>query len=249
MDVKKYYKSIHEELTATKERVATAVSHHGEAGAWKEAILRNAMRRHLPASLGVGHGFVLLEDGGTTTQLDIIVYDQSFPKYVQEGEFIIVSADAVRAIVEVKSSTDSSRLSEDLSKLGLAAHRIRAPNEREVRHGGVRKPMWAGYFAFNQGRNVTNATLGAYLRQASEQGMRSAINAACLGPHRFLRHWNNDEVNERGINPGWRAYHLDNQGYGYFITNMLSVVCNESVYFNHSLWFPAEGKGKGTPLN
>lgn len=247
MNVRTHYKSITMEMKAVKDRVQNVTEHWGEVGSWREVVLRNILRRHLPNSLGVGNGFVLTANG-VTKQLDVIVYDENYPRYMQEGEFIIITADAVRAIVEVKSSTTSSPLSESLRELSNAANMIRQYTDREREQGGVRKPLWVGYFAYELNRTMSS-TIGAHVQAACRLQQKGIIHAICAGESNFIRYKTNTEAQFENIPAQadtWRAYSIDNQAYGYFIANLIGNVCLDSVYFNHQYWFPHDGLGKGT---
>jgi len=58
-----FQKSINEELTLVKDRVKNLIdietNHHGEDGAYREAILRNVIKRFLPNNISIGTGFVI----------------------------------------------------------------------------------------------------------------------------------------------------------------------------------------------
>ncbi|MFB9992050.1 DUF6602 domain-containing protein [Deinococcus oregonensis] len=216
MDAAAYYRSITQELLAVKDRVANVIdeSHQGEIGSWRESLVRSLLRRHLPATMGVGQGFILTGQG-PTTQLDVIVYDLNYPKIVQEGEFVVVTPDAVRAIVEVKSSTSGTRLRKDLRKLAAAAVlcRMDAPTQQTPS-----TEVFVGYFAFTSSSNATQRVVREALQDSvlhhpspleiadlnilptnlnglhqqrnrvSTQPHLAAINALALGPNHFIRH-------------------------------------------------------------
>ena len=103
IDVKKFQKSITKELDTVKDRVRNLIgsSHWGEEGKYKEAILRNVIRRFLPANLSLGTGFVIRKDNNRTqisNQIDIIVYDNTIPVLFSEGDFVITTYKNVKAI-------------------------------------------------------------------------------------------------------------------------------------------------------
>jgi hypothetical protein len=167
MDLDLYYRSITTELMAVKDRVENVIDakHQGEIGSWRESLVRSLIRRHLPGTLGVGQGFVVTEDG-PTKQLDVIVYDLNYPKIVQEGELIIVTPDAVRAIIEVKSTTRGNQLRGDLQALAQAAlicrRDARARAELAMRQTG----LFVGYFAFQRLQSIQPQTLRSAFRNS-----------------------------------------------------------------------------------
>jgi len=167
MDPDRYYRSITRELLAVYDRVENAIDaqHQGEIGSWRESLVRGLIRRHLPATMAVGQGFILTNDG-PTKQLDVIVYDMNYPNIVQEGELIIVTPDAVRAIVEVKSTTSGNQLRRDLQALAQVSLACRADarvrTERSMQGSG----LFVGYFAFQRPREILGQTLTAAFRES-----------------------------------------------------------------------------------
>lgn len=167
MDAAAYYRSLTQEVLAVKDRVANVIdeSHQGEIGSWRESIVRSLLRRHLPSTMGVGQGFVLT-DHGPTTQLDVIVYDLNYPRLVQEGEFVIVTPDAVRAIVEVKSSTSGTQLRKDLRKLASAAFLCRMNGTARVEQRSSGGGLFAGYFSFASDTEAQQRIVAEALRDS-----------------------------------------------------------------------------------
>ena len=53
----------------------------------------------------VAHGFVVSEHE-TSTEIDILIIDRDRPTLFKDGDLVIVSADAVRAMLEVKTNLD-----------------------------------------------------------------------------------------------------------------------------------------------
>ncbi len=101
-----FHKSINEELVLIKDRVKNLididVNHHGEDGNYREAILRNVIKRFLPNNISIGTGFVVSKKGSNfkrTSQIDIIIYDNTYPLLFKEGDFIITTPKNVKAII------------------------------------------------------------------------------------------------------------------------------------------------------
>jgi hypothetical protein len=118
MDHIHYYKSITLELDALKDRVRYLIagSHWPTDGEWKESVLRTLLRRHLPPIVGVGRGFIVAEQTNSA-QTDVLLYDTSKPLLHQEGDLIFVTPDAVKGIIEVKSTLRRGELSKVLDVL------------------------------------------------------------------------------------------------------------------------------------
>lgn len=70
-----YQKSISSELISIKDRLRNFIDDHHwpEDGRYKEIILSDILRKHLPKSVSVGTGFIVCEQG-LSTQIDIIIY-------------------------------------------------------------------------------------------------------------------------------------------------------------------------------
>ena len=102
----KFHASVTKELRSLRDRVRSLVSHWPSDGEWKESVLRALLRRYLPDSIFIGRGFIVTENR-CSTQLDILVLRPNSPKIFQDGDLVIVTPDAVKAIVEVKTRVNS----------------------------------------------------------------------------------------------------------------------------------------------
>jgi len=120
----KFQESINKEFDLIKDRVDNLIdidaNHHGENGAYKEAILRKIIKRFLPKNISIGTGFIVTKDDNDTysrtTQIDIILYDNNYPLLFNEGDFIITTPKNVKAIIEVKTTIRNSDLADIILK-------------------------------------------------------------------------------------------------------------------------------------
>jgi hypothetical protein len=80
MDIENYFKNLTTELESLKDRVRLYIgdAHWQSDGEWKESVIRTILKRHLPKNIGVGSGFIVNVEQ-TTTQIDILLYDNSKP--------------------------------------------------------------------------------------------------------------------------------------------------------------------------
>jgi hypothetical protein len=101
-DFASYHRSVGDELFATKDRIRNLVRHWPTDGEHTEAALRSVLRRILPPSLVIGRGFVVGPDAAST-QADILIVDGAKPTLFRDGDLLIVTPDAVRAVIEVKT--------------------------------------------------------------------------------------------------------------------------------------------------
>lgn len=133
-----------ERLLPHEDRAGSA--HPGEEGRFVEELVKSFLRRHLPAQVGIGTGFVLrvatkigsddnsraeTESDRHSRQLDVIVYDKTrFPIYETFGDFVIVPPEAVVGIISVKKTLYSSQLNKELRTLQETASLCAQPNIR-----------------------------------------------------------------------------------------------------------------------
>jgi len=116
-NLKKYDESVTDEILAIKNRVRNLIrnSHWQKEGEYKEAILRKIIDRNLPKKYSVGTGFILgkkMNKPACSRQIDIMIFDSNnYPTLLKEGDdFYIVEPDSVRAIIEVKTKLESTKL-------------------------------------------------------------------------------------------------------------------------------------------
>jgi hypothetical protein len=102
-------------------------------GTHKERLLATAIRQFLPKRFEVGTGFVLFPlkgyyiDGDEavlsvsnhtmSNQMDLIVYDSHlFPTIFQDGDFVVVRPESVRALIEVKGFAKQADIVDTLER-------------------------------------------------------------------------------------------------------------------------------------
>lgn len=134
---KQYYGSLAQEIAVKSKQISLLTSHGQTAGNYREYILRSLLEKYLPSRFGVGTGFI--ED--VSRQLDIIIYDKvNFPVVFKEGDLIVVHKEAVRGIIEVKTTLDSAKLKDSLQLF------------YDIFRAGLFKPslpIFKGVYAFN----------------------------------------------------------------------------------------------------
>ena len=108
-----------------KHRVRNLIAdaHWQTDGEWKESVLRQILRRQLPATAIVSRGFVVTERA-VTHQLDVLIRHASKPVLFRDGDLVLVTPDAVLGIIEVKSRlTPTSFVRGDVALSVLSPHR------------------------------------------------------------------------------------------------------------------------------
>lgn len=244
MNVQSHFRSIADELWALKNRVRNFIedAHWQTDGEWKESVLRNVLSRHMPVSIGVGRGFVIAPSS-CSSQIDIIIYDSSKPTLYKDGDLVFVTADAVKAVIEVKSRIVSNNLTTAMRKLADNAEFVkthRLENEDN--------DLFVGLFAYDFDEN--SLSVRAILRRLHNNAngqLNRIINHVTLGKNLFIRFWHTQPSGNllQEANPynRWHSYGLDDLSPGYFISNATEYASdNSSIRLNRFVWYPPQGK-------
>ncbi|MFZ6049802.1 DUF6602 domain-containing protein [Pseudomonas sp. CR3202] len=101
-----YFEYIGQELhSKIMQAKAYITRHNPTTGALAEEVLRQFLKEHLPQLVSVNQGFILDKDGGISKQCDILIYDAHlYAPFYQVGGLVVVPAEAVIAVLEVKTS-------------------------------------------------------------------------------------------------------------------------------------------------
>ncbi len=115
---RKFAATVASELTSLSERIRTIINHAPTVGTYRENILQNSLRKHLPERYHVATGFIL----GLDRQIDILIYDRvDYAPLFREGDLVIVPPESVRAVIEVKTKLTSQNLYSALALLSLTS--------------------------------------------------------------------------------------------------------------------------------
>lgn len=130
-----YSASFANDLASQSEQLGRLIGHGPTVGAAREELLRALLERHVPKRYHVATGFV----DGFKPQFDILVYDQlEFAPLLRAGNLVVVPPEAVRAILEVKSTLNATTLKEALDHLDVVTF---------MSGGGP--PIFRGVFAYD----------------------------------------------------------------------------------------------------
>lgn len=237
MEDSAYFQSLTQEIQALKNRVRYFIQdrHWLSDGLWKESVLRSVLRRHLPKTLEVGTGFIVTAEG-VSSQIDILIYDTSKPILFQDGDFVVVTPDLVRAIIEVKTTMRRSDLGMALQKLGT--------NHFLAASTALCHPF-VGLFAYEAG-DVGHGDLLDALDTEAAGVTRRSVHCVSLGDDLFTRFWDCPPENPNHPNELWRAYRLPGSAPAYFVHNVIESLCQRSVLDNDTVWYPRDGKERYT---
>lgn len=230
-DFKKFYESLNKELMVVKDRIRSLIgnANWGEEGRYKEAILKNVLSKFLPKNCSMGTGFVINKNKEITKQIDIIIYDDSSPVLFTEGDFVVVLASSVKAIIEVKSSI---RTTKELKKIIKNCEE----NAKKIEiNFSQNQKMFNGIFCYEC--KLSFKTLENSLQDCfhiSKCTLFRKINNISLGKKIFIHLW---EYNPFSL----RCYELEDLSFAYFISNILTTLDLRN-WENASLFFPLGSK-------
>ena len=247
-----FQKSINKELTLTKDRVEFLIgnANWGDVGRYKEAILRTTIAQFLPSNLKIGTGYIVGnydhrfgQEGRISSQLDIIIYEDKSPVIFREGDFVILTENAVRAVIEVKtkiinySCIEVNGQDNALNKIILKINRLQQFETFNL--FGDHRKKFIGVFAFEYDQDFSHTRVDEALILSN-----GVVNHISLGPNKFIRYWQNtiglDPV------PGYDGrcyirYNLVDLSFSYFISNLLHFVSDEDPVERYWFSFPIEG--------
>lgn len=234
-----FQKSINQELILVKDRVKNLIdidiNHHGEDGSYREAILRNVIKRFLPNNISIGTGFVVAKKNNNfkrTSQIDIILYDNTYPLLFQEGDFIITTPKNIKAIIEVKTTIKNTDLQEIVDK---------ARKNYEIIVSGNKK-IFNGVFAFNYNDDSIVDSRKNMLATTVKDALKCSegkVNHISLGDEIFVKYWHKETKpnikQDCESNNFFNIYKLEALSFSYFISNLIDNIVDKTM--NDRWWF------------
>jgi hypothetical protein len=241
----KFHETITAELIGVKDRVRILANHWGEDGKYKEVILKNIIERFLPEQYKIGTGFIVKETSKRNThqsssQIDLIIYDTKYPVLFKEGDFVIVTADAVAGIIEVKTNLEKAGLKETIEKSNIIGKFI---SDARKKYKVKTRPIFNGIFSYEGYDNIDI--------NVEKANIKNIINHFGLN-----RQNDNYKVNHISINqdilykfwlPGspYKGGHLlltKKLSFSFFISNLMAHLFYSTISDNSHLWFPVNKK-------
>ncbi|WP_126933892.1 DUF6602 domain-containing protein [Corallococcus sp. AB018] len=227
-----FHRSITEELYSIKDRIRNLVQHWPTDGEHKEIAVKSLLRRHLPESVIVGRGFVVTQSE-SSTQIDILIVDANKPTLFKDGDLLIVTPDAVRAVVEVKTAQRGTKeLTETFTKLSQI--------ENICQKSTGRDSVFTGLFVFEGEHDDCEKILQGIAKSYSVTNR--PINCVSYGKETFVRYWpRGTEINSAEQGSVWHGYKLPEVAPSYFLGNLIEWVGSGDVNSAGFAWFPAIG--------
>ena len=240
-----YQTEINQELDIIKNRVRHLIgrAHWGEDGRYKEEKLKAIIRNRLPNNLSVGTGFIInqteINQNILSKQLDIIIYNNNIPPVFQEGDFVILTQNSVKGIIEVKSRIQSNRTNKE--GLFKVLKKFNSLKKFPLISQTDENRIFRGVISFDYSGNINSTVINDSLRMSN-----GIVNHISLGGKIFIRHWINDEFLEPPINADcnenfYNIYNLENLAHSYFISNLIHMTTEEDLSDRYFISFPIEG--------
>ncbi|MBQ9757291.1 MAG: hypothetical protein IJW15_02585 [Clostridia bacterium] len=126
-DSEEYIKTLGEELVNDFLK-AGKTTHPCSVGSGRERALINKLKSILPHGVGVGSGFVIDSYGNTSSQCDLIIYEEEFAlKFIinDDDNYAYYNCESVIAVGEIKSDATINDIEDSFKKLKKIKELIR----------------------------------------------------------------------------------------------------------------------------
>lgn len=241
MDIINFHKSTAKELLAIRDRVRNLVNHWGEDGRHQEVVIKTMIQRFLPEKFKIGNGFIVRQTGQrgnheTSQQIDLIIYDTSYPVLFKEEDFVILTVDSVVGIIEVKANAVNQGLENVIKKANENGKFIfDAKYDRS-------QSLFNGIFSYESRINnvdTITATIKRTWDELSEESNRIkySVNHISLNKNWFYKLW--EHIHVEGDLPHY-LYEISDLSFSFFISNLMDWISGRSVIENSDIWFPVD---------
>jgi hypothetical protein len=231
-----YHKSTTRELVALTHKVRNLVPNWGEDGKYKEVVLKNIIKRFLPEKFSIGTGFVIkqTENRGehlSSTQIDLIIFSNDAPVLFREGDFVILTADAVKGIIEVKANVQNQNLQEIVRKANENGSFIFSGKKNKEEN------FFNGIFSYESRFKNDNIHLierhviegnAPFIGRDNFENYK--VNHISFDQRYFLKYWPEEERPHS-------VYCIPELSFSFFISNLIDTLSSESVEKNNFIWF------------
>jgi hypothetical protein len=218
-----YHATLTAELDAVRNRVRLLVKHWPTDGHFKESILRQILRRHLPENMLIGTGFVV-NSFGPSGEVDILIVDKSMPTLFKESELLIVTPESVRAVLEVKT-----RLRGYL-EIRDAIQQLAERKAVVERH--VRCKAWAGLFVYDgsaRHEDVLNALNEVYW------STKAAVDMVAIGKHLVVKFFSTSS--NKAPARSWHSFIVPGLAATNFVASLIEALVGPNKDFGTFAWF------------
>lgn len=237
MSLLDYHKTTTNELLALTNKVRSLITHWGEDGRYKEAILKNIIRRFLPEKFTIGTGFVIKQTRArgehlSSRQIDLLIYDNASPVLFKEGDFVILTPDAVRGIIEIKANLQNQRLTEIVRQANENGKFIFSGkrDKKQLFFNGIFS--YDGYNRFDVDSFTNSYIDGNQPFLEDENFTKYKVNHVALNKDWFIKVWEEEHPHS--------LYNIEDLAFPFFISNLTDILSNRSVKRNNFIWYATD---------
>ncbi|USK30842.1 hypothetical protein LIT32_12395 [Bacillus sp. CMF21] len=240
-----YFQSFSSELDIIKNRVRDIIGdkHWASDGSHKEVILKDVLRKFIPSKYEIGSGFILDEQGRSSKQIDILIYDNNSPVFFRSDDFVILPRTYVRCIIEVKTDLNKGNafykalenlksaqevLNKKPSELYSAIFSYDYNNIENKDITEVGKDIFKKISDFYKTNTITDNTV--FLK-------KNALTSICINRHIYGLHWN--EIKD----PVFGIYDTRIDSFNFFVSNLLNSLDNRISHID-KLWYPTSKESR-----
>jgi len=210
IDLKMMFAGLQNQMVAQLNTNREFIEHPGSKGDSLENAWIDWLRKYLPNRYSVDKAIVIDNDGNTSHQIDIVIYDNWFTPFIfSQNGFHYIPAEGVYAVFEVKP--DLAGTSDGKPNIQYAAEKIESVRvlKREAAsfiNGGIKFPprpltkIVGGILCnTNSFTHKNNNTIISHLK--NNVGLKS-IDMGCVADYGsfFVNYEPNDEINTAGQN-------------------------------------------------
>src|SRR4051794_13121380 len=115
--VQDYWDGVLQRLRAEVGVFSRLIRHRGEQGRENEAAFARLLTSFVPQRLGVGTGLLIDSKGGSSRQLDIVLFERSDePAVLAQTNQLLYPVESVVACIEVKTRLSTSEIDDCAAK-------------------------------------------------------------------------------------------------------------------------------------
>lgn len=237
IDIKKFHESTTKELEAIKDRVRNLIgaANWTDEGKYKEIVLSNVIKRFLPKKFSIGTGHIVAKEGESikiSKQIDLIIYDNSFPVLFTQGNFIITTSSGVQGIIEVKTNIENSNFQSVVDTANENGRFIYF--NKKIVH----QPLFNGIFSYEgYGEGIPESIKETIKNSALKYNKEAdlyLVNNICLNKNYFIRY-------TKRLSRSYTMYKLPQISFSYFIENLIYYLMREKdieIEKEQTIWFP-----------
>lgn len=162
----------------------SATGHKGDTGTNREEILAKWLEKHLPRSTTPEFGGSIIDSTGhTTKQVDIVLYNDSVPRFGGNPKSYFFAEGVITAI-QVKSKLTSSELSSAIDNLDTVKRCVLRHPGFSFTTGNPSEDIMTGIFAFELGfSSIQN--LIKLLKKHESQG-KKPVDFVCINQKAYI---------------------------------------------------------------